>query len=177
MFSTACSANIELRERDDFLESRSSIFVLPSQSACRGDFGSLRGQAGFTPSHRFCQPRLIHLPLQIGDNLSGHFDPALLFHNLSNLQAVSNMSGQLPASSVTESPLFLHFILEASPLSVCSHWTSEHITGSKPSALLEFRAWKPSSTTCRKAGFRKIWNLKGGILAWSDEVDPSVPKY
>jgi molybdopterin/thiamine biosynthesis adenylyltransferase/rhodanese-related sulfurtransferase len=29
----------------------------------------------------------------------------------------------------------------------------------------------------QKAGFRKIWNLKGGILAWSDEVDPSVPKY
>jgi sulfur-carrier protein adenylyltransferase/sulfurtransferase len=29
----------------------------------------------------------------------------------------------------------------------------------------------------RKAGFKKIWNLKGGILAWSDEVDPTVPKY
>ncbi len=29
----------------------------------------------------------------------------------------------------------------------------------------------------RKAGFRKVWNLKGGILAWSDEVDPAVPKY
>ncbi len=29
----------------------------------------------------------------------------------------------------------------------------------------------------KKAGFRKIWNLKGGILAWSEEVDPSVPKY
>jgi adenylyltransferase/sulfurtransferase len=29
----------------------------------------------------------------------------------------------------------------------------------------------------RKAGFRKILNLKGGILAWSDEVDPAVPKY
>jgi sulfur-carrier protein adenylyltransferase/sulfurtransferase len=28
-----------------------------------------------------------------------------------------------------------------------------------------------------QAGFRKIWNLKGGILAWSDEVDPSMPKY
>jgi adenylyltransferase/sulfurtransferase len=28
-----------------------------------------------------------------------------------------------------------------------------------------------------KAGFRKIYNLKGGILAWSDQVDPSVPKY
>ena len=29
----------------------------------------------------------------------------------------------------------------------------------------------------RSAGFRKVWNLKGGILAWSDEVDPSTPKY
>src|ERR1700739_1078193 len=29
----------------------------------------------------------------------------------------------------------------------------------------------------QQAGFRKIWNLKGGILALSDEVDPSVPKY
>jgi len=29
----------------------------------------------------------------------------------------------------------------------------------------------------RKAGFRKVLNLKGGILAWSDQVDPSVPKY
>ncbi|MGH9406618.1 MAG: molybdopterin-synthase adenylyltransferase MoeB [Terriglobia bacterium] len=28
-----------------------------------------------------------------------------------------------------------------------------------------------------KSGFRKIKNLKGGILAWSDQVDPSVPKY
>src|SRR5438270_271854 len=29
----------------------------------------------------------------------------------------------------------------------------------------------------KKAGFRKIHNLTGGILAWSDQVDPSVPKY
>lgn len=29
----------------------------------------------------------------------------------------------------------------------------------------------------RSAGFRKVWNLKGGILAWSDEVDSTVPKY
>jgi adenylyltransferase/sulfurtransferase len=27
------------------------------------------------------------------------------------------------------------------------------------------------------AGFRRVWNLTGGILRWSDEVDPSVPKY
>ena len=29
----------------------------------------------------------------------------------------------------------------------------------------------------RQAGFRKVKNLTGGILAWSDQVDPSVPKY
>ena len=29
----------------------------------------------------------------------------------------------------------------------------------------------------RKSGFKKLLNLKGGILAWSDEVDSSVPKY
>jgi molybdopterin/thiamine biosynthesis adenylyltransferase/rhodanese-related sulfurtransferase len=29
----------------------------------------------------------------------------------------------------------------------------------------------------QKAGFKKLMNLKGGILAWSDEVDPTVPKY
>jgi sulfur-carrier protein adenylyltransferase/sulfurtransferase len=29
----------------------------------------------------------------------------------------------------------------------------------------------------RQAGFRKIYNLHGGILSWSTEVDPSVPRY
>ena len=29
----------------------------------------------------------------------------------------------------------------------------------------------------KKAGFRKVKNMRGGILAWSDQVDPSVPKY
>jgi adenylyltransferase/sulfurtransferase len=29
----------------------------------------------------------------------------------------------------------------------------------------------------RQAGFGKVNNLAGGILAWSDKVDPSVPKY
>lgn len=26
-------------------------------------------------------------------------------------------------------------------------------------------------------GFRRVWHLDGGILAWSDEVDPGVPRY
>ncbi|HTZ32536.1 MAG TPA: molybdopterin-synthase adenylyltransferase MoeB [Methylomirabilota bacterium] len=29
----------------------------------------------------------------------------------------------------------------------------------------------------RQAGFRKVSNLRGGILSWSTEVDPSVPRY
>jgi adenylyltransferase/sulfurtransferase len=29
----------------------------------------------------------------------------------------------------------------------------------------------------REQGFTKVRNLKGGILAWADKIDPSVPKY
>ena len=29
----------------------------------------------------------------------------------------------------------------------------------------------------KKAGFKKIKNLKGGILAWADQVDRVMPKY
>ena len=29
----------------------------------------------------------------------------------------------------------------------------------------------------KQAGFKKVKNMKGGILAWSDKVDPTVPKY
>ncbi len=29
----------------------------------------------------------------------------------------------------------------------------------------------------RHAGFRKVKNLKGGILAWADKIDPKMPKY
>jgi len=29
----------------------------------------------------------------------------------------------------------------------------------------------------RAAGFRRVWNLAGGIHRWADEVDPKLPKY
>jgi rhodanese-related sulfurtransferase len=29
----------------------------------------------------------------------------------------------------------------------------------------------------QEAGFRNVYNVKGGITAWSEEIDPSVPKY
>jgi molybdopterin/thiamine biosynthesis adenylyltransferase/rhodanese-related sulfurtransferase len=42
------------------------------------------------------------------------------------------------------------------------------------------RSGKRSADAIRflqKAGFKKLLNLKGGVLAWSDEVDPTMPKY
>ena len=32
-------------------------------------------------------------------------------------------------------------------------------------------------TFLRQAGFKKVHNLAGGILAWADKVDPKMPKY
>lgn len=46
--------------------------------------------------------------------------------------------------------------------------------------VLQCKSGKRSSEALqlfKQAGFKKLQNLQGGILAWSDEVDPSVPKY
>lgn len=29
----------------------------------------------------------------------------------------------------------------------------------------------------RAAGFPRVWNLEGGILRWSEEIDPTIPRY
>jgi rhodanese-related sulfurtransferase len=29
----------------------------------------------------------------------------------------------------------------------------------------------------QQQGFQRVWNLAGGILAWADELDPSLPTY
>jgi len=55
-----------------------------------------------------------------------------------------------------------------------------HELDSSQEIVAHCRSGKRSSEAVdflRKAGFRKIHNLKGGILARSDEVDSSVPKY
>ena len=28
-----------------------------------------------------------------------------------------------------------------------------------------------------QSGFERVWNLRGGIHAWSDDIDPTIPKY
>ena len=46
--------------------------------------------------------------------------------------------------------------------------------------ILHCRSGKRSADALNQLkakGFRHLKNLKGGILAWSEEIDPSVPKY
>ena len=46
--------------------------------------------------------------------------------------------------------------------------------------VIHCRSGMRSAKACgilRQAGFRQVRNVVGGILAWSDKVDPSVPKY
>ena len=31
--------------------------------------------------------------------------------------------------------------------------------------------------TLQAAGFTRVWNLVGGITRWSDDIDPTIPKY
>ena len=62
--------------------------------------------------------------------------------------------------------------------------------GELPGRLAEIDSHRPIVTQCRTgvrsmkaleilraAGFRNVRNLRGGIHAWADEVDPSLPKY
>ncbi len=39
------------------------------------------------------------------------------------------------------------------------------------------RSAKAIRTLERKFGFENLYNLKGGVLAWVDEIDPRLPKY
>jgi sulfur-carrier protein adenylyltransferase/sulfurtransferase len=55
-----------------------------------------------------------------------------------------------------------------------------HELDSSREMVVHCRSGKRSADAIRflqKAGFAKLWNLKGGVLAWSNEVDPSMPKY
>jgi adenylyltransferase/sulfurtransferase len=58
----------------------------------------------------------------------------------------------------------------------------KHVGEFDPAAdiVIHCRSGMRSAKACavlRQAGFQHVRNLVGGILAWSDKVDPSVPKY
>ena len=39
------------------------------------------------------------------------------------------------------------------------------------------RSWQFASWLLETQGLERVWNLEGGIDAWSVAVDPSVPRY
>jgi len=39
------------------------------------------------------------------------------------------------------------------------------------------RSWQFACWLMEAQGYRQVWNLQGGIDAWSVEVDPQVPRY
>ena len=62
--------------------------------------------------------------------------------------------------------------------------------GELPERVIELDRSSPLAVHCRsgarsakavkllkEAGFQDVYNVKGGILAWSEEIDPSVPRY
>jgi adenylyltransferase/sulfurtransferase len=58
----------------------------------------------------------------------------------------------------------------------------QHVGEFDPEAdiVIHCRSGVRSAKACailRQAGFKQVRNMTGGILAWSDKVDPSVPKY
>jgi molybdopterin/thiamine biosynthesis adenylyltransferase/rhodanese-related sulfurtransferase/molybdopterin converting factor small subunit len=55
-----------------------------------------------------------------------------------------------------------------------------HELSSADEIVLHCRTGTRSAKAYRQlhaAGFRRLWNLKGGILAWADEVDPGIARY
>jgi rhodanese-related sulfurtransferase len=39
------------------------------------------------------------------------------------------------------------------------------------------RSWRFGCWLAQERGYKEVWNVEGGIEAWSREVDPSVPRY
>ena len=113
-------------------------------------------------------------------------------------QDVSEQTG-VPEITVTElkskldagEPLFVLDVREPHEYDICHlDGTTLIPLGQLPNRVNELNSADDIVVHCRsgvrsakavgflqQAGFSKVKNLKGGILAWSDEIDPSVPKY
>jgi rhodanese-related sulfurtransferase len=69
------------------------------------------------------------------------------------------------------------------PLSRSQEWLGGIDTlldAQRPVAVLchaGVRSWHFGCWLLQERGFREVWNLVGGIDAWSVEVDPAVPRY
>jgi rhodanese-related sulfurtransferase len=69
------------------------------------------------------------------------------------------------------------------PLSESERWLPQLgslLDPSQPVVVLchaGIRSWQFGCWLIETQGFEQVWNLQGGIDAWSLEADPSVPRY
>ncbi len=73
--------------------------------------------------------------------------------------------------------------VEHLPLSRASEWMEEvaaRLDPDRPVVVLchaGVRSWRFASWLMAERGYRDVWNLEGGMDAWSVAVDPSIPRY
>ena len=73
--------------------------------------------------------------------------------------------------------------VEHLPLSESNLWLSDlpaRLTTSKPIVVICHAGIRSMNFGCwllAQGPYYDVWNLEGGIHAWSVEVDPSVPRY
>ena len=110
----------------------------------------------------------------------------------------TNMNGKIPEITATqlaretkEGEIFLLDVREPHEFKLCKIPGAHLIPLQQlPERLAEIDGTKPIVAYCRtgvrsakaiallqSAGFTSAKNLRGGIHAWADEVDPSIPKY
>ncbi|MEY4352842.1 MAG: hypothetical protein RLZZ609_1083 [Cyanobacteriota bacterium] len=77
----------------------------------------------------------------------------------------------------------LPYPVEHLPLSRSSEWMGEisaRLDRDRPVVVLchaGVRSWQFACWLMEAQGYGEVWNLQGGIDAWSVNVDPSVPRY
>jgi rhodanese-related sulfurtransferase len=69
------------------------------------------------------------------------------------------------------------------PLSRSGEWMAtveQQLDRDRPVAVIchaGVRSWNFACWLMQEHGYGEVWNLQGGIDAWSQEVDPSLPRY
>ena len=69
------------------------------------------------------------------------------------------------------------------PLSRSTEWMAslaERLDPQRPVAVLchaGVRSWQFGCWLIEQHGYPEVWNIQGGIDAWSRQVDPAVPRY